>query len=340
MPYRFAIIGCGQIAQRHAAEIAAVGTLVAVCDVIIERASVLAAKYDAIAYSSIDQLLKETDVDIVCVCTPNGLHAAHSISALNAGSHVLCEKPMAIAVADGKNMIDAATKNNRKLYVVKQNRFNPPVAAVRKLFEEGKLGRIHSFQLNCFWNRPPAYYNNNWRGTANLDGGTLYTQFSHFIDLLYWFMGDVAEAHGVRSNVLHKNIIEFEDNGSAILQMASGASGIVQYSINSYGRNMEGSLTLFGEKGTVKIGGQYLNQLEYFNVKDAQLPTLIPGNSSNNYSHYEGSMSNHRRVYEELIKALSQPMHEMVEATEALKTIEIVEKIYANSPMTGTQNNL
>lgn len=330
----FAIVGCGRIASRHAEEAIKKGKLVAVCDILKEKADELAQYYKAKAYYSVDELLKdENDIDIVSICTPNGLHATHSIQSLEAGKHVLCEKPMAISSADAREMIRIAEKTGRKLYVVKQNRFNPPVIFVKQLLDENKLGKIFSFQLNCFWNRTAEYYKNTWKGTAKLDGGILYTQFSHFIDLLYWLLGDVSSVKGIRSDYLHKRSIEFEDTGISILQMNNGAIGSIHYTINSFKKNMEGSLTLFGEKGTVKIGGQYLNELEYFSVENQQAPDLPKGNPANQYGYYEGSMSNHDKVYEVMVKAINDPSVSFITAEEGLKTIEIIEKIYQASPM-------
>ena len=243
---KFAIIGCGRIAQRHAEHIKNNGELLAVCDVVPEKANELAAKYNAKAYYNVDDLLaNEKHIDVVAICSPNGLHAEHSIKALNAKFHVLCEKPMAINVADCGEMIKAAERNNKRLFAIKQNRFNPPVAAIKEVIESGKLGKIYSVQLSCFWNRNFDYYNNSWKGTNDLDGGTLYTQFSHFIDLLYWLIGDVKYAQAFTGNYAHKNIIEFEDTGAVIIQFYNGAIGTINYTVNSYGKNMEGSLTIF-----------------------------------------------------------------------------------------------
>ena len=183
---QFALIGCGRIAQRHAEHIHNNGKLIAVCDTIKSRADELALKYDAKAYYSIEDLLLHEKPDVVSICSPNGVHAQHSIQSLNAGFHVLCEKPLAINVNDCGEMIKAAEKANKRLFAIKQNRFNPPVVAVKKAIDEGRLGKIYSVQLSCFWNRNEDYYANSWKGTKDLDGGTLYTQFSHFIDLLYW----------------------------------------------------------------------------------------------------------------------------------------------------------
>lgn len=333
MSYRFAIIGCGRIAQRHAAHIASRGKLQAVCDIIPEKAQALAEKYGATPYFSLETLLANETLDVVCICTPNGLHAIHSIQALDAGFTVLCEKPMCLSLESGREMITAANKAGKRLFVVKQNRYNPPVVAVKALLDQQKLGTILSFQVNCFWNRPAAYFNDSWRGTTMLDGGTLYTQFSHFIDLLYWLLGDVQTASGTRCNSAHRQVIEFEDTGTALLQLESGAIGTLQYTLNSYHHNMEGSLTIFGSKGTVKIGGQYLNELDFFSVEGEPHPTLAAGNPPNQYGFYEGSMSNHDKVYDNLLSTLKDPAHPLVEAPEALKTVEIIEKIYAASPL-------
>ncbi|MDP5170910.1 MAG: Gfo/Idh/MocA family oxidoreductase, partial [Bacteroidia bacterium] len=173
-PLTFAIVGTGRIAQRHAEHIQSVGILVAVCDPVEERANKLAQTHQARAYASIEELLAaEPEIDVVSICSPNGLHAAHTIMALRAGHHVVCEKPMAISVHDCGEMIKAAEKANRRLFIVKQNRFNPPVEAVKKLIDDGVLGNIYSIQLSCFWNRNPEYYANSWKGTKALDGGTL-----------------------------------------------------------------------------------------------------------------------------------------------------------------------
>src|SRR5690242_13087788 len=237
-PLGFAIVGCGRIAARHAQHIDSVGRLVAACDVIPERASNLAGQYDAHSYVCIDEMLRsESKIDVVSVCTPNGLHAAHAVAALRAGCHVLCEKPMAISVADCGAMIQAAEAANRRLFIVKQNRFNPPVAAVKKLLDEGKLGRIFSVQLSCFWNRDADYYQDTWKGTTALDGGSLYTQFSHFIDLLYWMVGDVKDAFALTDNYAHRGIVEFEDTGVVALRFHNGALGTINFTTNAFERN-------------------------------------------------------------------------------------------------------
>ena len=327
--FKFGIIGCGRIAQRHAEHIMNSGKLLAVCDTDEAKAKNLGEKYGAVSFANVEEMLAGMpELDIVSVCTPNGLHAKHSIEALKAGKHVLCEKPMALTVSDCSAMIHAAERANKRLFIVKQNRFNPPVVAVKNLIDQGKLGKISSVQLNCFWNRNPEYYQNSWKGTKDLDGGTLYTQFSHFIDLLYWFLGDVESVKANTGNFDHQGLIEFEDTGVVILKFLSGAIGTINYTVNAYKKNMEGSLTLFAEKGTIKIGGQYLNELEYQCMDGDPITDLPPGNPANNYGQYQGSMSNHDKVYKNLVDVLSGQGAIATSGMEGLKTVEIIEKIY------------
>ena len=326
---KFGIIGCGRIAQRHAEHINNKGTLVAVCDVVPEKADALAKSYNAKPFYTIaDLLTNEKTIDVIAICSPNGLHAEHSIEALTNGFHVLCEKPMAITVQDCGKMIQAAERSNKRLFAIKQNRYNPPVAAVKNIIDEGRLGKILSIQLNCFWNRNPDYYHNSWKGTQKLDGGTLFTQFSHFVDLLYWMIGDVKNVNAYLGNFAHQGIIEFEDTGAVIVEFINGAIGTISYTVNSYQKNMEGSLTIFGEKGTVKIGGQYLNELEYQNIEGYKIENLPEGNKPNNYGNYVGSMSNHDKVYDNVIDVLQNNASITTSAFEGLKTVEIIEKIY------------
>lgn len=326
---KFAIVGCGRIAQRHAKHISTYGRLEAVCDVLEEKANALAEEYGCRAYHSVETLLEnEPDIEVVSICTPNGLHAEHSITALGAGHHVLCEKPMAIDAGDCGRMIKEAERVNKRLFAIKQNRFNPPVEAIKRIIDEGKLGKIYSVQLSCFWNRNEDYYHNSWKGSSDLDGGTLYTQFSHFVDLLYWMIGDVKTVKGFSRNHAHQEIIDFEDSGVVALEFNSGAIGTINYTVNSFGKNMEGSLTIFGEKGTVKIGGQYLNELEYQNIDGYVIDDLPKGNTANNYGHYQGSMSNHDKVYQNLIDVLVNDSAISASSFDGLKTVEIIDKIY------------
>ncbi|EMI24763.1 oxidoreductase domain-containing protein [Rhodopirellula europaea SH398] len=305
--------------------------MVATADTVAERAQAMAEPHQARPFPCHEEMLGAVadEIDVVSVCSPNGLHAEHSIAALKAGCHVLCEKPMALTVQECGAMIQAAERANRRLFVVKQNRFNPPVAAVKQAIDDGKLGRVYSVALNCYWNRNPDYYiNDPWKGKLALDGGCLYTQFSHFVDLLYWMCGDVDSTAAFSGNFCHDETVEFEDSGVAALRFRNGALGSIHYTINCYGKNMEGSLTIFAEKGTIKIGGQYLNELEYQNIEGFEISGLPEGNPANQYGHYVGSMSNHDDVYRNVVDVLTNDASIATNAYEGLKTVEIIEDIY------------
>lgn len=327
---KFAIIGCGRIAARHAEIINNIAELSAVCDIKPERANDFAEKYSADPYNAIEELLKnENNIDVVSICTPNSFHTEHTILALKAGKNVLCEKPMAISVSDCKRMMIEADKSGKDLFIVKQNRFNPPVAALKEVIDSGKLGKLLNVELNCFWNRNDEYYRqSDWKGKKAIDGGTLFTQFSHFIDLLYWLIGDFKTLNGIGRNFIHNELVEFEDTGVVIGEFENGALCTINYTVNSHKQNMEGSITVFGEKGTVKIGGQYLNVLEYQSIDGFEITGLPASRPANDYGFYQGSMSNHEKVYENVLDVLTKGGTIAANAYEGMKTVEIIERIY------------
>jgi UDP-N-acetyl-2-amino-2-deoxyglucuronate dehydrogenase len=329
---RFAIIGCGKIGERHALHINEQAVLAACCDIDISKAKNMASEYGSLSFSSL-QLLLESDTlfDVAVVCTPNGLHAGQTITCLEQNKHVVCEKPMALSVSECLGMIAAAENSSKQLFVVKQNRYNPPIVELKKLLEQRSLGKINSVQLNCFWNRTASYYKEDvWRGTKSMDGGTLFTQFSHFVDLLLWLMDDVVvDIKSMTDNFQHKGMIEFEDTGVVILRFAGGAIGSVHFTINSYHKNMEGSITIFGENGTVKIGGEYLNKIAYQEIEGVAIADL-QCRASNDYGAYHGSMSNHGLFYENVIDVLEHGGTKTTNAEEAMKTVDLIERIYAS----------
>lgn len=329
-PLRFGLIGCGRIAQRHASLMQQHGVLAAVCDIDKSKADVVAAQYGAEAFYDAGEMLQfwQGELDVVAVCSPNGLHAAQSIAAMRHGAHVLCEKPMAIRFSDAEAMMEVARLTGRHLVVVKQNRYNPPVVAVKQMLEAQQLGRILSVQCNCFWNRPAAYYVNSWKGTLALDGGALYTQFSHFIDILVWMFGRFEAVSAIATNALHQGLIDTDDSGMVLGRFESGALLNLNYTVNAFDHNMEGSITIFGELGTVKIGGQYLNELEYQSLSSGGVANLPPGNPPNQYGQYTGSMSNHPLVYQSLTEQLVQPAVITPALQEAATTVQIIEHIY------------
>lgn len=340
-PLKFAIIGCGRIAHRHAEIIISIGKLQAVCDIVFAKTDFFSKTYNAHAYSNLeDLLLNEKELDVIVICTPNGLHAQQAITALQSGKHVLVEKPMALHVGDCEAMMDAAKSAKKNLLIVKQNRFNPPVIALQELILKNSLGKIFNVQLNCFWNRNDAYYDSEWKGTKLLDGGILFTQFSHFIDLLYWLFGEIIYVEAMVNNFLHQSSIEFEDTGVAVLKFSNGILGTINFTINSYLKNMEGSITVFGEKGTVKIGGPYLNEITYQELENHTIANLPPGNMANDYITYTGSMSNHEQEYQQLLKVVASGSIEVNNAYDGLKTVEIIQKIYESAQKKHADKNV
>jgi predicted dehydrogenase len=326
----FILVGCGTIGRRHAQLCRQKGRLLAVCDILAERSHDFANEFKAGAYTSLKTMLAaESGAQALVVCTPNGLHAQHSLLGLKAGLHVLCEKPMALSSKDCRSMVRAAEKYNRHLVVVKQNRYNPPVAALKKLLDAGKLGKLLSLQVNGYWNRGERYYQSaGWRGTLDQDGGALFTQFSHFIDLLYWFAGELREVKGYIANRAHGKIIDTEDTGVFSFITKSGIPGTLNYTTNAYAKNMEGSLTLFAEKATVKIGGTYLNAIEYQSPEIIKPDALTSGGKENQYQGYKGSMNNHHQVYRDFIKLVDGKKQNFLPGEEAMKSVKMIEQFY------------
>lgn len=329
----FGLIGYGMIGERHAEQITAHADAIlhGVYDSKTDRREEASTGYpDTIVYASQSDMLNDPAIDIVSICTPNGSHAAIAIAVMKAGKHVLVEKPMAIKKEDCELMIEESLKSGRSLFVVKQNRFNPPVQAVKELINQNKLGKIYSVAVNCYWNRNDAYYKaSDWKGTKEADGGTLFTQFSHFIDVIYYLLGDMEILHAQMANVSHNGLIEFEDTGvvSFILK-DSGAPGMLHYTTSAFQKNMEGSITIFAENATIKIGGQYLNTIDYQATNGFDIYGLPTDGKSNDYGHYQGSMSNHDKVIDNVVKCLEGKVEIMTNAYDGLKTVEIIENIY------------
>lgn len=326
--YNIGIIGLGNIGIRHKKKIAENVNckLVAVSDTRMERLAL--AEEGIEQFVDYKDLLKVEEIDVIAVCTPNHLHAEMTIAALNAKKHVICEKPMALTTFDCKQMIAASLQNDRKLFIVKQNRYNPPVQAVKQLLNKGSLGKIFSVVVNCYWNRNDNYYNSStWKGYKEKDGGALYTQFSHFLDLMYWLAGDPISAVAHAANFAHPSIT-VEDTGGALLKFRNDVIGTVNFTNCSYGKNMEGSITIFAQHGTVKIGGQYLNELEYQHIQDLKLDNLPVSSGPNDYGTYKGTMSNHHFVYDNVVNTLDGKETIEVNGIEGMKTIEIIEAIY------------
>jgi UDP-N-acetyl-2-amino-2-deoxyglucuronate dehydrogenase len=329
---KFAIIGQGHIGKRHAEMVRrnAEAELIAVCDITPKEKLGLSDLKENF-YTSIDEMLKKhPEIEVLNICTPNGLHAEHSLLALQANKHIVCEKPMALSKADCEAVIFKALKMHKNVFCVMQNRFSPPSAWLKEIVEKKIIGDVYMVQLNCYWNRDERYYKKGgWKGTQKLDGGTLFTQFSHFIDIMYWLFGDLKDIQAKFNDFNHGNLTDFEDSGFVNFNFLDGGMGSINYSTAVWDSNLESSLTIIGSNGSVKVGGQYMDQVEHCNIKDYKLPDLAPTNEANDYGSYKGSANNHPQIISNVIDTLKGRTTITTNAMEGLKVVDIIERIYA-----------
>lgn len=334
-PIRFGVVGCGSIGGRHLAVVAAQpnASIAGVCDVDPAACARAVGHHGALpVYSDYQQFLEDVEADVIDICTPHALHAPMAIAAAESGRHVLVEKPMALTTSDAQGMIDAANRNGVRLMVVKQNRYNQPVVLTRRVLEGGQLGRVFMVLCNVLWNRHEAYYRESpWRGRKALEGGALFTQVSHFVDLLIWWFGDIVSASAEVATRNHE--IEVEDCGTAHVTFSSGVMGQFAWTTCVSGHNYEGSVTIIGEKGTIKIGGQYLNSIEHWDVEGYPLPRDIEfSDKPNGYGgKYQGTSSNHDKVIRDLVADLLEHRHTTVTGDEGMRTVRAIELIYSNA---------
>lgn len=328
---RFAIVGLGHIGKRHASVIFEndYAELVAVCDVLSPDELNWGNNEIPFFCSLSDMLESGIGVDVVNICTPNGLHASQAIETLDAGNHVVVEKPMALNKVDVENIIIKALHVSRFVFTVMQNRYSPPVKWLKQIVQDGILGKIFMVQINCFWNRDDRYYKpGSWHGTQTLDGGILFTQFSHFVDIMYWLFGDVCNFRGNFKNLAHKHSTAFEDVGSVIFDFKDGGMGSLNYSTAVWDKNLESSITIVAEKGSVKISGQYMNRVESCHIMDYEMPEIGFTNPPNDYMGYKGSASNHAGVINNVVNTLNGETEIATNVLEAMKVIDIIERIY------------
>ncbi len=328
---RFAVIGMGHIGKRHAEMIRRneQAELVAVCDIISPKELGISALSE-IFYNSLSELLaNEKDIDVVNICVPNGLHAELALKALDSGKHVVIEKPMALSRLDAEQILAKSKERGCDVFCVMQNRYSPPSVWLKEIVESGILGSLYSVQLNCLWNRDERYYKSeNWHGTTEMDGGTLFTQFSHFVDIMYWLFGDVTNIKGSFYDFNHKLLTDFEDSGNVLFDFVKGGSGSLNYSTAVWDKNLESSMTIIAENGSIKVAGQYMNEVEYCHIKDYTMPTLAPSNPPNDYGPYKGSAQNHHYVIQNVIDKLNGNASITTNAMDGLKVVDIIERIY------------
>lgn len=330
MTLRFGLIGCGRVAPRHAQSLRQIhdAKLVAVADIKANRAAHFAEEYHADPYTNYQTLLARPDIDAVSICVPSGLHAQVAIDALRAGKHVLVEKPIAITLEDADRMIEVADATGRTLGVVLQNRYNHPMQQLRRLIDEGKLGRLYLGNATVRWFRPQSYYEDEWHGTWAMDGGALMNQSIHHIDALQWFMGPVRSVYAYTATLAHR--MEAEDVGVAVIRFVNGALATIEGSTLTWPQNLEGSVSIFGERGSVKIGGTALNRIVLWKVEgqleqEAELLTsqVVDPPSVYGYSH--------REVLRDFVQAVQTGRAPGTPGPEARRSLALVAAIYESA---------
>jgi len=331
---RFSVIGHGNIGSRHVRYLKEMdGAVVhSVCDIDEERAREGADEAGTGYHTSFGEVLRDPEVDVVDICTPSGLHADMSIRALEAGKNVLSEKPMALTLDEADRIIEAEKRSGKRYFLVKQNRYNPPVAILKELVERGALGEIFMISSNVFWNRRKSYFTDEpWRGTLDLDGGALFTQCSHFVDLILWIGGIPKRVSAQMANVDHP-YIDVEDLGCVRMDFARGCIGVLNYTTAIFDRNMEGSISVLGTKGSVRIGGKYLNEVTEWNVEKVDMPEIPPGGPPNMYKGgYQGSMSSHDKVLKNVLGVLSKGETIAVTAGQGRLTVEVMQAAHMST---------
>lgn len=327
----FGIVGCGRVAPCHADAILSCdgAELLAVADIIEERAMSFANKYGADYYTDYHDMLERDDIDVVSICTPSGMHPEIGIDVARAGKHVIVEKPMALTLIEADRLIAECEANKVKLSVVFQNRFNVPVQKLRRALEKGRLGRLTCGNATVRWRREQSYYDADaWRGTYALDGGALMNQAIHTIDLLQWMLGPVEEVFGYTETLLRR--IEAEDIGLAILKFKSGAVGLIEATTTMSPKDLEGSLSIFGESGSVVIGGMAANEITVWELegtsnKDGVLSEIQASEIPNVYGF------GHKDVIYDMTVAIREDREPYVNGPEGRKALEIILGIYRSA---------
>lgn len=328
---KFAVVGCGHIGKRHAEMISRnqEAELVALVDV-KEKSKLGIDHYSVPFFNTLDAFLDSgIEVDVINIATPNGFHAQQGMKVLDSGRHLVIEKPMSLTKKDAEALIFKGLQKQKQVFCVMQNRYSPPSVWLKELIESGKLGGVFMVQINCYWNRDARYYvPEGWHGKKDLDGGTLFTQFSHFIDLMYWYFGDITNIQAKFADFNHKSLTDFEDSGFISFDFVNGGMGSINYSTSVWDKNLESSITVIAENGSLKVGGQYMNEVEYCHIKDYEMPELAPTNPGNDYGAYKGSAANHHYIIENVVDVLKGRSTITTNSLEGLKVVDIIERIY------------
>lgn len=329
-PVNFVVVGCGRIGYRHATVLQALpnARLAAIVEIDLDKQDGLAKAFGVPVFSSIEKLSNDKlEIDVANICTPNGLHVLHAIHTLNLDYHVLCEKPLGLRSVNCEKLIAYKNKKDKEVLCVMQNRYSPPSAWLKDTIP--LLGNIYQVYINCFWNRNEDYYlESNWKGSLDLDGGPLYTQFSHFVDTLIWLFGEVHLKHASFAKHKLHNITQFEDTGNFSFKLKRGGEGQFNYTTSSYAQNLESSITILAEKGSIQVGGQYMEKVLYCNIENYKFTSLPEANAPNQYGTYSGSAANHQYVFENVIAHLNKMPSKITTAEEGLEVVKLIETVY------------
>ncbi len=328
---RFGLVGCGRISGNHVRAFQEHGSeceLVAVCDIDENRAKEAAVGSGAEVYTDVEEMFKRGDLDAVSLCTPSGLHPQHGIMAAEHGVHVVTEKPMAIRLKDCDELIQACDRNGVRLFVVKQNRLNTTMQLLKKAIEKGRFGRIYGAYVNVFWQRPQQYYDlSKWRGTWEFDGGAFMNQASHYVDMMHWLMGEVDTVMATTATLARR--IEAEDCGSAVMRFRNGAIGSINVSMLVYPKNLEGSVTIIGEKGTVKVGGVAVNKFEKWEFAEYDDDDKLVTES--NYEPPNVYGFGHTAYYRNVLDVLQGKCEPNTDGRSGRKSLELILAIYKSA---------
>lgn len=327
---KFALVGCGRIAKRHS-ELLGLGqienaSLVAVCDIDEDKAKKISEQFNVPYYIDMDEMMEKESIDVVSVLTESGNHAKHVINLAKYGKHIVVEKPMALTLDDADDMIMACQKNSCRLFVVKQNRFNVPVIKLREALENGRFGKLFMGTVRVRWCRDENYYKQSpWRGTWAMDGGVLTNQASHHVDLLEWMMGKVDSVYAKGIQALAD--IEAEDTAAVILKFRNGGIGIIEATTAIRPKDLEGSLSVLGEKGSVEIGGFAVNKMVHWNFQekldgDDEVMEKYSVNPPNVYGF------GHQSYYEHIVDCIINNKEHLVDGLEGRKSVELISAIY------------
>ena len=328
--FKIALVGCGRISKNHFDALRKIDglTVSAVCDIVPERAEAAAAQEGVAAYTSYDEMLQRAECDIVTVCTPSGLHAAQGALAARANKHVITEKPMAITLGQADELVKACDDAGVFLFVVKQNRLNPPIQLLRRAVDKGRFGRIFLANTTVRWQRPQDYYDAApWRGTWEFDGGAIMNQASHYVDLIQWLVGPVESVMAKTATQARR--IEAEDSGVALLKFRSGALGVIEVNVLTYPRNLEGSITILGEKGSVKIGGTAVNRVEHWLFTDYDDDDKLVESASTNPPNVYGF--GHEGYYRNVLAVLRGEAQPQTDGRAGRKSLELILGIYESA---------